>query len=203
METTRAKAPFDRRVRRTRAAIKQSYLSLCSRKPSGQITVKEVMSLANVNRATFYAHFANLEELTAAIEVDAAEHIEARCEEEFAGKDLRSAADIACAVCAAAMGEPDELRRVVSHGSTGRGRDLLREKAWSRWSAALGDGNSAGQTRLPTFSTTSRSRRRSAQRFRSSRASAAISSQAPPRVSKSAAPGDSHWEQHFLPPISQ
>ena len=101
METTRAKAPFDRRVRRTRAAIKQRYLSLCSRKPSGQITVKEVMSLANVNRATFYAHFANLEELTAAIEVDAAEHIEARCEEELAGKDLRSAADIACAVCAA------------------------------------------------------------------------------------------------------
>lgn len=145
METTRAKAPFDRRVRRTRAAIKQSYLSLCSRKPSGQITVKEVMSLANVNRATFYAHFANLEELTAAIEVDAAEHIEARCEEELAGKDLRSAADIACAVCAAAMGEPDELRRVVSHGSTGRGRDLLREKAWSRWSAALGGGDSEGE----------------------------------------------------------
>lgn len=145
METTRAKAPFDRRVRRTRAAIKQSYLSLRSRKPSGQITVKEVMSLANVNRATFYAHFANLEELTAAIEVDAAEHIEARCEEELAGKDLRSAADIAYAVCAAAMGEPDELRRVVSHGSTGRGRDLLREKAWSRWSAALGGGNSEGE----------------------------------------------------------
>ena len=145
METTRAKAPFDRRVRRTRAAIKQSYLSLCSRKPSGQITVKEVMSLANVNRATFYAHFANLEELTAAIEVDAAEHIEARCEEELAGKDPRSAADIACAVCAAAMGEPDELRRVVLHESTGRGRDLLREKAWSRWSAALGGGNSEGE----------------------------------------------------------
>ena len=80
METTRAKAPLDRRVRRTRAAIKSSYLALCKQKPAGQITVKEIMSLANVNRATFYAHFANLEELGAAIELDAAESIAARCE---------------------------------------------------------------------------------------------------------------------------
>ena len=80
METTRAKAPLDRRVRRTRAAIKSSYLTLCRQKPAGQITVKEIMSLANVNRATFYAHFSNLEELGATIELDAAESIAARCE---------------------------------------------------------------------------------------------------------------------------
>lgn len=137
METTRAKAPLDRRVRRTRAAIKNSYLTLCKQKPAGQITVKEIMSLANVNRATFYAHFANLEELGAAIELDAAESIATRCEKALTGSTVECAADAARIVCDVAMEDTEELARVVLPSATGSGKTLLRDRAWARWGASV------------------------------------------------------------------
>ena len=138
METTRAKAPLDRRVRRTRAAIKSSYLTLCRQKPAGQITVKEIMSLANVNRATFYAHFANLEELGAAIELDAAESIAARCEKALAGSPVERIEDVARIVCDVAMEDAEELARVVLPSATGSGKALLRDRAWTRLGAGAG-----------------------------------------------------------------
>ena len=137
METTRAKAPLDRRVRRTRAAIKSSYLTLCRQKPAGQITVKEIMSLANVNRATFYAHFANLEELGAAIELDAAESIAARCEKALLGSPVECAEDAARVVCDVVMEDTEELARVVLPSATGSGKALLRDRAWTRWGANI------------------------------------------------------------------
>ena len=137
METTRAKAPLDRRVRRTRAAIKSSYLTLCRQKPVGQITVKEIMSLANVNRATFYAHFANLEELGAAIELDAAESIAARCEKALLGSPVECAEDAARVVCDVVMEDTAELARVVLPSATGSGKALLRDRAWTRWGANI------------------------------------------------------------------
>ena len=137
METTRAKAPLDRRVRRTRAAIKSSYLTLCRQKPAGQITVKEIMSLANVNRATFYAHFANLEELGTAIELDAAESIAARCEKALLGSPVECAEDAARVVCDVVMEDTEELARVVLPSATGSGKALLRDRAWTRWGANI------------------------------------------------------------------
>ena len=137
METTRAKAPLDRRVRRTRAAIKSSYLTLCKQKPAGQITVKEIMSLANVNRATFYAHFANLEELGAAIELDAAESIAARCEKALLGSPVECAEDAARVVCDVVMEDTEELARVVLPSAPGSGKALLRDRAWTRWGANI------------------------------------------------------------------
>ena len=137
METTRAKAPLDRRVRRTRAAIKSSYLTLCRQKPAGQITVKEIMSLANVNRATFYAHFANLEELGAAIELDAAESIAARCEKALLGSPVECAEDAARVVCDVVMEDTEELARVVLPSATGNGKAFLRDRAWTRWGANI------------------------------------------------------------------
>lgn len=144
METTRAKAPLDRRVRRTRAAIKSSYLTLCRQKPAGQITVKEIMSLANVNRATFYAHFANLEELGAAIELDAAESIAARCEKALLGSPVECAEDAARVVCDVAMEDTEELARVVLPSATGSGKALLRDRTWTRWGANVGDAAAPG-----------------------------------------------------------
>lgn len=138
METTRAKAPLDRRVRRTRAAIKSSYLTLCRQKPTGQITVKEIMSLANVNRATFYAHFSNLEELGAAIELDAAESIAARCEKALLDSPVECAEDAARVVCDVVMEDTEELARVVLPSATGSGKALLRDRAWARWGASVG-----------------------------------------------------------------
>lgn len=67
--------PLDRRARRTRQAIKESFAALAANRPLPDLTVKEVMERAGVNRATFYAHFSNIEDLERAMEADAAERV--------------------------------------------------------------------------------------------------------------------------------
>ena len=48
---------MDRRQRKTREAIFKAFIALLSKKDFGQITVGEIIELADVGRATFYAHF--------------------------------------------------------------------------------------------------------------------------------------------------
>ena len=48
---------MDRRQRKTREAIFSAFIRLLSKKDLNQITVSEIIALADVGRATFYAHF--------------------------------------------------------------------------------------------------------------------------------------------------
>lgn len=48
---------MDRRQRKTRTAIFEAFCTLLSKKDYEQITVSEVITLADVGRATFYSHF--------------------------------------------------------------------------------------------------------------------------------------------------
>lgn len=47
----------DKRVQRSRSAIKEAFLTVLYKKPFDQITVSEIVKLANYNRGTFYANF--------------------------------------------------------------------------------------------------------------------------------------------------
>ncbi len=58
----------DARVRYTRRVLKESFLKLLNEKPVNKITVKEVCELAELNRATFYAHYSDCFALLASIE---------------------------------------------------------------------------------------------------------------------------------------
>ena len=53
----------DARVRYTQRVIKGAFLSLLREKPVNKITVKEVCELAELNRATFYAHYSDVYDL--------------------------------------------------------------------------------------------------------------------------------------------
>ncbi len=53
----------DPRVIRTRKLLIESFLSLISKKDFNDITVRDITETATVNRATFYAHFADKYEL--------------------------------------------------------------------------------------------------------------------------------------------
>lgn len=53
----------DRRTKYTKMVLRQSLLALMREKPVNRITVKEICALADVNRSTFYAHFADAYDL--------------------------------------------------------------------------------------------------------------------------------------------
>ncbi|MBR6428779.1 MAG: TetR/AcrR family transcriptional regulator [Clostridia bacterium] len=58
----------DARVRYTKRAVKEAFLSLLREKPINKITVKEVCGLAEINRATFYSHYSDCYALMESIE---------------------------------------------------------------------------------------------------------------------------------------
>ena len=53
----------DRRVRRTKKRLRDALAALMREKDLGEITVRELTDLADVNRGTFYTHYRDLEDL--------------------------------------------------------------------------------------------------------------------------------------------
>ena len=53
----------DHRVRITKMLLRESFLDLLVDKPVGKITVRELCERAGVNRATFYAHYHDINAL--------------------------------------------------------------------------------------------------------------------------------------------
>ena len=60
----------DSRIRYTQNVLKQALLSFLKEKPINKITVKEVCERAELNRATFYAHYSDCFALLESIEED-------------------------------------------------------------------------------------------------------------------------------------
>ena len=65
----------DRRVRYSLMVIKQSFITLLKKKPISKITIKEICDVADVNRATFYAHYLDQYDLLHQIEQDLIDEI--------------------------------------------------------------------------------------------------------------------------------
>ncbi|WP_407270315.1 TetR/AcrR family transcriptional regulator [Radiobacillus sp. PE A8.2] len=59
---------LDRRKKYTRMVLKESLMELLKEKPIAAITVKEICEVADINRSTFYSHFADHYALLAQIE---------------------------------------------------------------------------------------------------------------------------------------
>ena len=67
----------DRRILRTRALLRQGLAELMQEKNAGDITVKELVAHANVNRSTFYLHYTDIDQMLASVEAELLERIEA------------------------------------------------------------------------------------------------------------------------------
>ncbi len=71
----------DRRVRYTKQAIRDGFLTLLSRKPIEKISVTEICREADINRGTFYAHYSDPYELKRSIENELTDAMQERLEE--------------------------------------------------------------------------------------------------------------------------
>ena len=70
------KNPEDRRARRARKLLKESLLELMKRKTFADISVRDVTDAADMNRATFYLHYAGTAELLKSVEEDLLEELQ-------------------------------------------------------------------------------------------------------------------------------
>ncbi|HMM05063.1 MAG TPA: TetR/AcrR family transcriptional regulator C-terminal domain-containing protein [Clostridiales bacterium] len=66
----KAEKKVDRRVKYSKMVIKNSFIKLLKEKSIAKITIKEICALADVNRATFYAHYIDQYDLLHQIESD-------------------------------------------------------------------------------------------------------------------------------------
>ena len=127
----------DARVRYTKCVLKESFLTLLKKKPVSRITVREVCTLADISRSTFYTHYLDC--------FDLMEEIENEILGEFASslKYIREA-DVpsliegiylmvekheeACRVLVFGGASPSVLSRMI---------DIARENTISVWKARL------------------------------------------------------------------
>jgi AcrR family transcriptional regulator len=71
----------DRRVKYTRMVLKESFINLLEKKDISQISIKEICEDADINRATFYAHYSDQYDLFRRIENELLDNVNARLAE--------------------------------------------------------------------------------------------------------------------------
>src|SRR5699024_477502 len=67
---------LDRRKKYSRKVLKDSLLQLLKEKQFSNITVKEICEVADINRSTFYAHYADQYDLLEKIEIEIIEDLQ-------------------------------------------------------------------------------------------------------------------------------
>ena len=60
---------MDLRIEKTKTALRNAYLKLRSEKNTDKITVRELCTLARVNKSTFYTHYRDIYDLAETVEV--------------------------------------------------------------------------------------------------------------------------------------
>ena len=69
-----------RKTRYTRMVLQDSLIELMKQKPISKITIKEICETADINRTTFYAHFADQYDLLRSIEDQTLSYAKGRLE---------------------------------------------------------------------------------------------------------------------------
>ena len=82
----------DRRVKYTKMVLKQSLLELLADRPIGQVTIKDLCDLADVNRGTFYKHYSDqyglLNEIQDELDSDIRATLEKKLDDSSSGAEI-------------------------------------------------------------------------------------------------------------------
>ncbi|MFZ5988251.1 MAG: TetR/AcrR family transcriptional regulator [Bacillota bacterium] len=81
----------DRRVKYTKMVLKESFIKLLERKDISKISIKEICEDADINRATFYAHYSDQYDLLRKIEDELLDNISAYIAEFYEKNDNMNA----------------------------------------------------------------------------------------------------------------
>lgn len=126
----------DARVRYTKKTLRDCFIALLKEKPIQNITVKELCEMAEINRATFYTHYANPYDLMKQIEDELFEELSDKVMLKFGTKEsefneiMKLAFDI--------VAENRELCRIL-FSENGNNRFLnrvmrmARDTSFARW----------------------------------------------------------------------
>ena len=122
-------ARSDRRVQYTKRVMKEAVLKLLKQKSIDEVTIKEICELADVNRGTFYLHYAQPHDILKEIENSFIEQNMATFDDYWANErdPNRMAAIFRCMLenkelCRVLMGEngdPQFMRSLVNLGREG------------------------------------------------------------------------------------
>ena len=82
----------DRRVKYTKMVLKQSLLEFLADRPIGQVTIKDLCDLADVNRGTFYKHYSDqyglLNEIQDELDSDIRATLEKKLDDSSSGAEI-------------------------------------------------------------------------------------------------------------------
>lgn len=139
-------AAQDRRIQRTRETLRVGLLELMKQKPFQQISVQELTRACNLNRSTFYLHYASVAELLEEMEQ---EILQGLCSvldrfEQHAPCSPESviSADAAMIEAFQFLADYHDFFRTIveSHGNSGfvqRVMDIVRNRCLGIWARSL------------------------------------------------------------------
>lgn len=133
-----ANASGNRRVRMTRAMVRDALLELLDEKPLSDVSVTELCARADINRTTFYKHYGNPDDVLRDVADELAEGAAAAAQVD--GGPLPLGGQVA-AICRHLQGHPREARAVLVH--YGGDSDFVR--------GMMGERLASGQVRMPAY----------------------------------------------------
>ncbi|MDD6195659.1 MAG: TetR/AcrR family transcriptional regulator [[Clostridium] aminophilum] len=138
---------LDRRIRKTRKALRECLIQLMRTKRLQDITVREISEMADINRGTFYLHYKDVYDLAEKIEDDFAEEFD-RILEQHSALELSEKPSLLFNELYPFIKRNSDLISVMI-GENGninfenRMKDIIRDRALRKW---LSDRYSADYT---------------------------------------------------------
>ena len=109
-------ASVDRRVVRTRKAIRKAFMRLIQETDYQKITITAIAREADIDRKTFYLHYRSVEDLIDEIIQDEADRIAKACVESLSGSDsTQIVLNLVKQLSAGLAPDPKNSRRIISH----------------------------------------------------------------------------------------
>ncbi len=140
-ECERAAETGDRRVRKTRTALKSALTTLMKQKNINSISVKELTDLADINRGTFYLHYKDVSDLLSQSEDDLLDELKATVNLYSAETVKNDPAVLFSSLYKLCRANADMVRILVSENGDikflNKLKRLMRDKCLNDWSQNL------------------------------------------------------------------